>query len=93
MMIQLTKDLAMTADQYGYTVGKPVQKAGRPLEFLKPTYYGTAAQAVRGAVSRTLRQGIADGSITSLRQFVQEQERLFAEFERLLAPLEEKGAI
>ncbi len=88
-MIQLTKDLAMTADQYGYTVGKPFKEKDNYVRLKNPTYYGTAAQAVRGALSRTLHQGIADGSITTLRQFVQEQERLRDEFQRLLAPLDE----
>ena len=49
-MIQLTKRLVMTADDHCYIVGEPYQKAGRPLEIKKPTYYSTAAQAVHGAL-------------------------------------------
>lgn len=51
-------------------------------------YYTTAAQAVRGALAITMRQRVADGSITTLRQFIEEQERLQDEFKRLLEPLE-----
>ncbi len=90
-MIQLTKDLAMTADEHCYIVGKPRQRADKGTVLDKLTYYPTAAQAVSGALSRTMRQGVADGSITTLLEFVQEQERLRDELEKLLAPLEDVG--
>lgn len=84
-MIQLTKGFAMIADDYCYTVGKPRQKVDGRIVLDKPTY---AAQAVSGALVRAMRQGVADGSITALREFIQEQERLRAELETLIAPLE-----
>lgn len=40
------------------------------------------------ALARAMRKGVADGSITTLRQFIQEQEKLRAELEMLIAPLE-----
>lgn len=86
-MIQLTKDLWMDADEHCYIVGKPRQIADKVVRLDKPTYYTTMAQAVSGACARALRQGVADGTITTLREFIQEQERLQAEFERLIAPL------
>lgn len=87
-MIQLTQELAMTADEHGYIVGKPRQSADKVVRLDKPTYYPTAAQAVSSACARALRQGVADGTITTLRGVIQEQERLQAEFERLIAPLD-----
>lgn len=87
-MIQLTKDLAMTADERCYIVGKPSQRADGATELRKPTYHTTAAQAVQSALALTMRQGVADGSITTLREFIQEQERQRMELEKLIAPLE-----
>ena len=90
-MIQLTKDLAMSADDNCYMVGKPCQessKGGPYTRLASPTYHTTAAQAVSAAVNRTMRKGVADGSITTLRQFIQEQERLQAELAELVAPLD-----
>ena len=87
-MIQLTKGFAMIADDCCYTVGKPRQKADGRIVLDMPTYYSTAAQAVQGALKRAMRQGVADGSITTLREFIREQERLRAELEALVAPLD-----
>ena len=93
-MIQLTKELWLKADDSCYIVGKlntqcrKETQGGRKARGLNnPTYYTTMAQAVSGACARALRQGVADGTITTLREFIQEQERLQAEFERLIAPL------
>lgn len=87
-MIQLTKDFAMTADQHCYMVGKLRVSRGKHGALREPTYYSTAAQAVQGALSRVMRQGVADESITSLRQFIEEQRRLKAELQTLIEPLE-----
>lgn len=87
-MIQPTKDLWMDADEHCYIVGKPRQSADKVVRLDKPTYYTTMAQAVSGACARAMRQGVADGNITTLREFIQEQERLQAEFERLILPLD-----
>lgn len=87
-MIQLTKDLAMTADEHCYIVGQPRQRADKGTILRNPTYHPTAAQAVSTALVRAMRQGVADGSITTLRQFVQEQERQRTEINKLLHQLE-----
>lgn len=87
-MIQLTKDLWMKADENCYIVGKPRQTAPKAIRLDDPTYHTTAAQAVSAALARTLRQGVADGSITTLREFIQEQKCQRAELEKLIAPLE-----
>ena len=87
-MIQLTKDFAMTADNHCFIVGRPRQRVGKALEMLEPSYYPTAVQAVQGTLNRVMRQGVADGSITTLRQFIQEQERLRGELQSVIKPLE-----
>lgn len=81
-MIQLTKDLWLKADDSCYIVGKlntqcrKETQGGRKARSLNnPTYYTTMAQAVSGACARTLRQGVADGTITTLREFIREQEK------------------
>lgn len=68
--------------------GEAQSEGRRATELRKPTYHTTAAQAVQSALARTMRQGVADGSITALREFIQEQERQRAELEKLVAPLE-----
>lgn len=87
-MIQLTENLAMTADEHCYIVGKPRKSVGRGEELRNCTYHSTAAQAVSAALSHAMRQDVADGSITTLRQFIQAQEHYRAEFEKLIAPLD-----
>lgn len=86
-MIQLTKDLWLTADENQYIVGQPCQRVDKGTVLRYPRYYPTVAQAVSAALTRTMRQGVAEGSITTLRQFIQEQERLHGELEKLVAPL------
>lgn len=86
-MIQLTKHLWLKADEHCYIVGKPVESRGKGAELRNPRYYPTMARAVSGVLSTALRQGVADGSITTLREFIQEQARLQTEFEKLIAPL------
>lgn len=87
-MIQLTKDLWLKADEHCYIVGQLRQRADKGDVLRNPTYHTTAAQAVEGALKRAMRQGVADGSITTLQQFIQEQERLQAELEALISPLD-----
>lgn len=90
-MIQLTKDLVMVADDHCYTVGNPREGRGGAVEIRNPTYYATAAQAVQGALNRAMRSVVKGGSITTLREFIQEQDRQRAELEKLIAPLDSVG--
>lgn len=87
-MIQLTKDLVLTADEHCYIVGKPRQRPGRPIGIENAKYYSTVTQAVQGALSIAMRQGVADGSITTLQDFIKRAEVLRDEFAKLVAPLE-----
>lgn len=87
-MIQLTDKLALTADEHCYIVGEPRQRPGRPLELKDPRYYSTAAQAVQGALNTAMRQSVADGSITSLQDFIKALEQRQAAFQAMIAPLE-----
>lgn len=87
-MIQLTEDLAMTANEYGYIVGTPRTKAGNGVVLDHPTYHATAAQAVSSALQRTMHKAVQDGTVTTFAGFIQEQGRLHAEFERMTQGLE-----
>lgn len=87
-MIKLSDNLAMTADEHCYIVGKPRQERGKGIRLDFPTYHATAAQAVQNAVSRAMRDGVQDGSITTLREFIDRQKELQAEFKKLVEPLE-----
>lgn len=87
-MIQLTDELVLMADGYNYVIGKPYQNREGKTHMLQPKYYSTIAQAVRGAVRLTMRAGVADGSITSLRDFIERQEELEKRLAALVAPLE-----
>ena len=87
-MIQLTEKLIMTADKHCYIVGEPRQRAGRGIGIKDPKYYTTAAQAVKGALATAMRMAVEDGSITTLREFIQEQERQYSALEKLIMPLD-----
>lgn len=86
-MIQLTEKLVMVADKQCYIVGEPRQRMGRPLEINEPKYYSTATQAVQGALNTAMRQSVADGTITTLRGFVEELDKREAAFQAMIAPL------
>lgn len=83
-MIQLVGGLALDADEYSFIVGKPRQRPGRGTILDRPRYYASISQAAQGALEQALRQGVADGEIGSLREFIQEQARLRRELEELL---------
>lgn len=87
-MIQLTKDLVMIADERCYIVGKPRQRPDKGIIIDSPTYHTNINQAVLSAIGRSMRLSVKDGSITTLRQFLDEQERLTEHLKELLAPLE-----
>ena len=87
-MIQITENLVIVADGHCYAVGKPVYRDRGGVFVQKPRYYSTMEQTLRGCVSIALRNGVADGTITNLRQLVDEQDRLIAQLKELLAPLE-----
>lgn len=76
-------------------VGRPVEAAqesgGKRCKAPKlrsPRYYSTLAQAVRGAVSTTLRQKVAASEITSLQEFIRQEKALQEEFTKKLEVLD-----
>ena len=91
-LIRLICGLALDADEYSFIVGKSRQRPGRGTILDRPRYYPSISQAAQGALEQALRQGVAVGEITTLGQFVQEQERLHRELEVLLTILEPEGA-
>lgn len=87
-IIQLTPNLVMIADNHCYIVGKPRLKPGKSIKVEKPRYYTTVAQAIKGALQQAMRDKVQNGETTTLRQFIEQQEMLQEEFEKLLTPLE-----
>lgn len=94
-MIYLTDKLAVTADSECYMVGRPVEtvqesggKRCKAPKLRSPRYYSTMAQAVRGAVSTTLRQKVAASEITTLQEFIRQEKALEAEFTKKLEVLD-----
>ena len=53
-----------------------------------PRYYSTLTQAVRGAVSTTLRQKVAASEITTLQEFIRQEKALQTEFTKKLEVLD-----
>lgn len=95
-MIYLTDKLAVTADSECYMVGRPVEtvqesggKRCKAPKLRSPRYYSTMAQAVRGAVSTTLRQKVAASEITTLAEFVRQAQALKDDITRKLELLDE----
>ena len=68
-MIRLTDEIAITADDMQYIVGRP---------------YTSPSAALQQAVTDCVRAGVADERITELRQVVAEQARLEQEFSEKL---------
>lgn len=87
-MIRLTKRLVMTADKHCYIVGEPRQRAGRATEIKEPKYYSTAGQAVKGALTTSMRMAVEDNEVTTLQEFIQKQAQIITELEALIAPLD-----
>lgn len=83
------------ADQHQYIVGRPRQRTDRGGDSTpvldKPTYHTSFASAVKSAVSTALRDDVAEGAITTPREFALEQKRLTRELEALLKPLDSGG--
>ena len=94
-MIYLTDKLAVTADSECYMVGRPVEavqesggKRCKAPKLRSPRYYSTLAQAVRAAVSATLRQQVAEDAITTLPEFIRPEKQLQEEFVKKLEVLD-----
>jgi hypothetical protein len=91
-MIRLTEQIAISADQHSYIVGRPrrrlVEGGESVTTMCKPRYYTSVTTALVEAVAQAMRDQVADGTITTLRQFIAEQKRLQDKFAELLKPLE-----
>lgn len=91
-MIQLTDNLAIFADEHQYILATPrasVSKDGKPTTRMSnPRYFSTLTTALKQAVALSVRSGVADGSITALRDCIDLQQRLQDEFSRKLKPLD-----
>lgn len=86
-MIQLTDNLAVTADQHQYIAGTPRIRPDKGVTIDNPRYYTTLSGAVKGAVSQTMRDMVSDGTITTLRGWLDEYQKATDEFAKQLEPL------
>ena len=83
-MIMLTDEIGITADSMQYIVGKPMKLPSGGITMSKAKYYVNLGAALQAVVADCARAGVADGSITELRQVVAEQARLEQEFSEKL---------
>lgn len=91
-MIKLTDKLFVTADAYSYVLGTPYEgkdKQGNDVQLMRnTTYYSTLAGAVQSAISKTIKSGVANGEITTLKEFIAEQKKLQSDLEKMIDPLD-----
>ena len=83
-MIYLTDELAITADDMQYIVGRPYTSPGGTVKIKNPRYYHKLSAALQQAVADCIRAGVADNRITELRQVIAEQTRLEQAFSEKL---------
>ncbi len=91
-MIKLTDNLAIVADEHQYIVGKPrhkTDKAGKVITVIdKPTYHTSLSTALKSAVAHAMREKVAEGTVTTLRGYLDELKQVQADFAALLKPME-----
>ena len=83
-MIKLTENLCITADSNCYILGVPYTNKKGELVIQRPSYYGNMGMALNAAVDRIVRSKVSDGSITTLRGFVDEYTKASNEFKQFL---------
>lgn len=90
-MIKLTDTLSMSADDSQYMVGKPytrTEKGESRMTLKDCKYFTSVSAALRYAVDYELRAGVVDGSITTMREYLAECERLYKNLEDVFAGAE-----
>lgn len=83
-MIYLTDEIALTADDMQYIVGRPYKYPNGKIQFKNARYYHKLNMALQQAVADCVRAGVADERLTELRPVVAEQARLEQEFSEKL---------
>ena len=83
-MIRLTDEIAITADDMQYIVGRPYTSPRGAVKIKNPRYYHKLSAALQQAVTDCVRAGVADSRITELRQVIAEQTRLEQTFSEKL---------
>lgn len=87
-MIELPGGYAMDAYEYGYRVGKLyVRKKNGVANLRNVTYHATPAFAIENALQRVIRDRVADGSITTLSELLEEMNAQRTKFEIILEPM------
>lgn len=84
-MIKLTENIALSADERCFIIGRPREKAGKGRELLQAGYFASVSEALKYAVSLHLRDQIKTGQITTLRQLIDEQKQVQEHFARQLS--------
>ena len=87
-MISLPGGLAITADRNCYRLGRS-SKGGERLWDV--TYHNDMQETVRATVRRLMRKQVEDGTITTLRGWLDEYKKITDEFTKRLEPLEVKS--
>lgn len=86
-MIELPGNMMITADHEQYIVGRGSSGGCRGVVIKKPRYYPSLETAARAALQQAMCDKVAAGEITSLRDYLQELQRVKAELAELLEPL------
>lgn len=90
-MITLPGDLIITADNDQYIVGRARAKVSKGSFIAKPRYYPNLESALRAALQQAMRDKVSAGEITTLQDFIQEQNQMRAELDALLRPETEEN--
>lgn len=90
-MITLLSDLIITADNEQYIVGRARTRADKGIIVDKPRYYPNLESALRAALQQAMRDKVSAGEITTLQDFIREQNQMRAELDALLRPETEEN--
>ncbi|MFR8872571.1 MAG: hypothetical protein ACLVHV_03320 [Oscillospiraceae bacterium] len=86
-MIELLGGYCIKSDRKQFIMGQTRKDKAGHTRFKEPHYFSTMQGAVKEAIRRLLCEKVAGDEITTLRQFVDEADRLKAEFKEIIEPL------
>ena len=86
-MIELLGGYCIKSDRKQFIMGQTRKDKAGHTRFKEPHYFSTMQGAVKEAIRRLLCEKVAGDEITTLRQFVDEADRLKAEIKEIIEPL------